>query len=1520
MLNYSVDKDAVYKDIASGNLNPKILNKLFADMQIRSYTYDYQIQKELVNYHEERFTSNELKKEIGVDTFTEGTSESVLYFPMKHQLIATGKRKAWRDSDVYGKAMTFDEVNANHKLFKFNVLVFFGNELYTNIRIKPNEEFTNIYFRYRDIAKIIQRKNIDITVLCIPQSVVTVVNNIEEHQYNKGYFSFKLFDKKSLFELQQTSQFIGFLVNKSNNRYIMADSIEIDSENKLFKFNHPNLPKDITNFKLILVGSNLFYTVADLPADNDQFFSTDLENMPIPKDNISILVKGSDGLWLPNQGSVKLTEKYPNVYKVDNPEDYELRLVIYYADNPQNSHIVYDTEMDYYLNKINLLDAYQNGYVPALLNDYTPPKWDYNLKNYFNSNQGVNDTNIKEPWTSFSYKLNTISSLIKQWCGFYLEYAKRTYGFLTGWYHDISKWSPEHLASKERMDSFTDIPRDPSGREEYPQAEFKEPQYVFTYKNSDTYDDPNSFLFYVDGRMVIPTAILVFRGYQYVYLPKKRIKPDSMIEVERFDGVKFSKRLRVPEEGVLLDLNFLKGELIADSMFIVNSKKEFANKNYKVEVIDPDLGETYTLDLDTSVYILNPKMTLKITPLFEKYYDSLITLQCNNQLIRYKKWNTGDDYARGIPVNFNPDNQIINVKQNISPRLRIYTEDGRFLSKRAYLVQKRTLASDKPKFSFPIRPGEDRTHLIAYIGYDERLIYRLDTIPNNGFIDIEGKTSRPICLSYHDIYLNGIKLHKNDIKIISPFKFAITTLSKHNTLDNLEIYEKAYSDDSMYKFEIDEDSMYLADKLFHEDDNFRKKIIEELDEIDPDGTVEDIQFIRDWYKDLLDRWVFNNELNADTRYDLEFFAPLFDRHYGYRFLMNADDRVKYKVNDENKFYLWHDGSLKEAGTKPIKRTDIFSDLEGVTPTDITMSEAEYISSGGTTGIGHSVYDYTTEKNTVPITPTYHFPSDLDSKDNLIRLNPTIDSIRVTKGESYKREGYIAKGTRGTIDKVSPTSLDSKPSDVIIEAIDPEYVRMPSRIATPEPTLPKPGEYTKLEEDNTSVVSYGLSGEKLAGLSVSVVRREFGSYPVKELSFGEEYTTVRYMGLVLKYHPIVELAKDKIITIKVLNENKKIIYYYEINPGEDVNIDQYIKINSARLDVIVETKVDDTMYLNLYFDSVDYKYSDRLVVINAKTNDIVKRITDPSGIITIKAKQSDVFKLMVDYDPIKAKEFDTRMHYDHAHGAARYFTTNKRDENTRWFHNEIRLDINGKINLIPAKLLKWSPNYEDYNTDKFQYDPDTAFKHVIDMELYPGTDYHIKSIVLSTFRVNNRFDGKIFPGFNVEIGELFNIPVELLDVEFFNDGESILKFQTNGRYSGDFTGLTEEEIQNQLRLLREGSLFFNINRIEDRAVVLGNRVYFPPKYKHITVSIRLRNRVPLKDISSYNIGIYRSIGDNQAVESAVFMANSDYTYKYQWELKDYYTNFKVKVNGVIRAMLETIPTKPGLELIPLPDIK
>ena len=1171
-----ITKDMVKKDLALGDLNPKMFRQFFADMQIKSYQYDYQIQRDLVAYHEERFTTAQLKTEVGVKMFDDVNSERVLVFPMKHQFIATGRRKAWRDSAIYNKALTFDDINRNRKLFKYNVLVFVDNKLITNIRIKPNEEFTYIYFRRKDLAKYLIDTPKVINVLFIPNAIVSVAETINATNTAGSKLLLNAFYSTKR-EFNVTDNYFAIFQNKQTLETEFTGGVHYNPDYTNFTFDGINIADYADTHRVILVGTELLFKIKAVSA-TQRFVDFELQKMPLPKDDIIVLYKHPNRRdYVPNDGTVVLTEHYPNIIEISNPQKYQLLLIALYDEATQNHHIKFDTEMDFYLETERLLDRYQQGSVPEILQNYKPADWDYRLKDYFEKNEGIHAVDMTDRWNPFHYKMNTISGLIKLWSEFYLEYERRTYGFLTGWYHDISKWSAEHLASKERNSTEQDVPVDPTGHIQVDHKTFAETQYVFTYKNDMKFDDANSYLFYIDGKMVIPSAIIVHRGFQYVYLPKRLIKPDSMIEVERFDGINFGYWIpSIPEEGLTLPLKgIIKTSTVANSFFLTNKENEYVNDRYDVFVIDTEMDNVESkLDLTNSVYYISPKMKLRIVPKERANANKGVFLRANNQLVTFTRKNSGDDYLRNIGVNFNLQNYITNVKQDVKPRLRIYTEDGRLFSKNSYVIYKHENFKQRPKFNLPIKAGETAFHRIAYVGYDERLIYHRRHVRNDGFVDLEGKTTRPICLAYHDIYLNGVRLHKKDIKIIAPFKFIITTLKKHNTLDNLEIYEKVHASDAMFKFDIDEDSAYLADRLFNKDKEYQKHVLDSLEKINPDGKIKDLNEIRNWYKDLLDDWFFNRFVNADRRYDLELYEPLFDENYGYRVLLNGDDRVRWHVTQDNRFYMWHDKTLEETGGVNPPPRNVYEGLanDNIPDDTRTITEREYIENGISFGNVKTIYDYDTEilHEREEETPE---PTELDGVD-LHDLNPANykvihDRDNVEDGGGYDR-AHISTYTKPKR-SVNPHSLpQDPPKDVtIVPFVDPNP-RMPEHIATPEPTLPEPGEYEPFVEPTDSVIKFlgtnPFTDETKAKLTVTI-ENEF-DHTIQTVAHGTSVNAKTLNALRIAFVSTEALSRK--YYVKIVDADNHLVYSHLLTNKPDDQINQIINIIPGSMTITIET--------------------------------------------------------------------------------------------------------------------------------------------------------------------------------------------------------------------------------------------------------------------------------------------------------------------------------------------------------------
>jgi hypothetical protein len=333
------------------------------------------------------------------------------------------------------------------------------------------------------------------------------------------------------------------------------------------------------------------------------------------------------------------------------------------------------------------------------------------------------------------------------------------------------------------------------------------------------------------------------------------------------------------------------------------------------------------------------------------------------------------DFVRGWGdvINLNKAGFISSVNKSIMPRLRIYTEDGRLIPKRSYNVFKHDKYTDKPRFNIPIWAYKSINFMIAYTGYDERLIYHRDTIPSNGLVSLEGRTSRPFSLKYHDIYLDGYRLTKYDIEVISPYVIVINAIDKYKTDCTLEIYEKKHVNDKFVKFNYEEKSEFVMDKLMQVEENFRRLVENSLP---IQGTDPNKLHVDDISDDWLDLWRFYlpfHYLNGNTRLDLEaYHHALASGVQGNRILLNADDRVRMTSLVYAVYYFSHDLEISE-GNRDVPYKEVDENMLEVDES-IQVPEEVYKREGySAPGYNPVYYDPYTPDTTPELEPTDEYP-------------------------------------------------------------------------------------------------------------------------------------------------------------------------------------------------------------------------------------------------------------------------------------------------------------------------------------------------------------------------------------------------------------------------------------------------------------------------------------------------------------------------------------------------------------------
>lgn len=260
-----------------------------------------------------------------------------------------------------------------------------------------------------------------------------------------------------------------------------------------------------------------------------------------------------------------------------------------------------------------------------------------------------------------------------------------------------------------------------------------------------------------------------------------------------------------------------------------------------------------------------------------------------------------------ISDNFKPIKIHTDCKKD-SRYFRIY-QNGRLMPRHISLVRFPDLNINS---DINVMPGFIREQNVDYeltvetLPYMMKQVCYLKTIPRDRVINLKGLIDKPFDFKWYDIYINGRKLVKKDVEIISA---NLIKILKTNSLQNLEIIEN--SRDREYFGGFDEgvydiiDDIFENDRVFADNVNNSVRDNENLRDIEPSITgkyVNPLEYILNAYYNYLVETL--GLINPDTlqisRGEIQRFDPLIDEKEP--FMLGLD---KYGENrlDEERFVL-----------------------------------------------------------------------------------------------------------------------------------------------------------------------------------------------------------------------------------------------------------------------------------------------------------------------------------------------------------------------------------------------------------------------------------------------------------------------------------------------------------------------------------------------------------------------------------------------------------------------------------------
>ena len=178
----------------------------------------------------------------------------------------------------------------------------------------------------------------------------------------------------------------------------------------------------------------------------------------------------------------------------------------------------------------------------------------------------------------------------------------------------------------------------------------------------------------------------------------------------------------------------------------------------------------------------------------------------------------GIDRALGGVIEFTMD-----MKKD-ERHLRIY-RNGKLISPSFYEVKWGKKLQDKNKLYIYQMKAPGDVYTVECLPYKFKEVVFMREIPQNGFVDLNGMIDKPLDLKWYDVFVNGNKLNRDQIEIISPTKIFIKNV---NSNMNLSIFEMD-RDKEYFGFES---SSTIIDKIWDIDEEFRTNVDDAIPDID----------------------------------------------------------------------------------------------------------------------------------------------------------------------------------------------------------------------------------------------------------------------------------------------------------------------------------------------------------------------------------------------------------------------------------------------------------------------------------------------------------------------------------------------------------------------------------------------------------------------------------------------------------------------------------------------------------------
>lgn len=862
----------------NNTFNLKALEDTLEKLSVTNFWSLYQTQRSRLNM--ERF---QLNFSDFLSTKRLSSERNRSHYPRRYMVyinftfIKPELRKKYRNSDFYNVSVSQETIAKNPDIFKYNYLVFINGEFIFTTEVYPVDSKLGVIIdletqtnehgitlaQYNEYKKT----NPKVDILIVPN--FTIVNS-GTNKYILDDLNYAVPFNQLVGSNQFNSNTICFVntVDGVARRYF-EDRIHIDKDNSIV-----NIGRDITpgegryRFAFITFGS--LYKIVNATYD-DPYFKLDTK-MPCPTEQMILFKRDSSGRFLFD--NIKVEAFYPNIYKVEGLDEGDIvKILIFQDELDLTESEKYKNELAKYEEYVDMLPKYKDNTIPEILKHYKPSSYVYCIEDYKNS--------IYVPST-INYKVQKLHKTIYEnpWVlAVYLDLLNLP---TDKFYIDMEKVD---LSIRSRMDTtLEDLD------ESVADIFFKEEMYVFALNRHFVNTSSYGFRVFIDGYFQDETTYRCLPGpdFYYIYLSKAKITPTTVIEIERYKLFNFEQTGSTDSlDKPFAEINLIDRDKViyAREVYVVDKKTgRYLSKyeDFRIETLYrfAEGGNKWaTIPRSCGIPIENK---IRVYLNNEKYLGHQLKIGVNRTMVM-----TSEYHFRPMMENNGMQNYIYKAFRISNPGgydkggYRMFC-DGKLMMPNQYFIAGARYQGKDDVICSSYNTDDEVNFIVDRVPARFTVIYFqkvVDEVNKKGYVDLDGKIPLPISLKWYDIFVNGVKLHKKNIEIISPTKFYIQGVDSRK---NLMILIKN-RDPEVFK-------------LASHDPNFDNKdynntIIDDLME-----TVGALKEIIDDTKEFIDPNDESKDFGSDTTFNQDA-LQFFYQYFVYTFINANRKQLTQEIKD-----------------------------------------------------------------------------------------------------------------------------------------------------------------------------------------------------------------------------------------------------------------------------------------------------------------------------------------------------------------------------------------------------------------------------------------------------------------------------------------------------------------------------------------------------------------------------------------------------------------------------------------------